>query len=97
MPPLRTGQPVLVQDLRKTEWLRGKCQGQLSDRSYAVEVEGQLLHQNRGFLKPSVREEKYCETERDGDLRGLEKGGGERRFIRSSGWSEISLMDKANQ
>ena len=34
--PLKVGDPVLVQDLRakKTEWMRGYCRGQLSDRSY---------------------------------------------------------------
>ena len=53
--PLRKGEPVLVQDLRarKTQWLRGRCEGQLSKRSYTVEVDGQLLHRNRQFLKPS--------------------------------------------
>ena len=49
------GDPVRVQDLRakKTEWMRGYCRGQLSDRSYMVEVNGQLLHRNRQFLKAS--------------------------------------------
>ena len=53
--PLRKGEPVLVQDLRarKTQWMRGKCEGQLSKNSYTVEVDGQLLHRNRQFVKPS--------------------------------------------
>ena len=40
--PLKVGDPVQVQDLRakKTEWMRGYCRGQLSDRSYMVEVNG---------------------------------------------------------
>ncbi|KAL5477674.1 hypothetical protein EMCRGX_G024499, partial [Ephydatia muelleri] len=54
--PLRKGEPVLVQDLRarKTQWMRGRCEGQLSKSSYTVEVDGQLLHRNRQFLKPSL-------------------------------------------
>ena len=54
---LNRGEPVLVQDLRakKTQWVRGRCWDQLTDRSYTVEVDGQLLHRNRHvqFLKPS--------------------------------------------
>ena len=52
---LNRGEPVLVQDLRakKTQWVRGRCWDQLTDRSYTVEVDGQLLHRNRQFLKPS--------------------------------------------
>ena len=51
---LRKEEPVLVQDLRarKTQWMRGRCEG-LSKNSYTVEVDGQLLHRNRQFLKPS--------------------------------------------
>ena len=54
--PLRKGEPVLVQDLRarKTQWMRGRCEGQLSKSSYTAEVDGQLLHRNRQFLKPSL-------------------------------------------
>ena len=46
--PLRKGEPVLVQDLRarKTQWMRGRCNGQLPKSSYTVEVDGQLLHRN---------------------------------------------------
>ena len=53
--PLRKGEPVLVQDLRarKTQWMRGKCEGQLSKNSYTVEVDGQLLYRNRQFVKHS--------------------------------------------
>jgi len=42
LPPLRVGQPVLVQDVlaRKTQWSRGFCVDQLSDRSYVVNVDG---------------------------------------------------------
>ena len=32
----------------------GRCEGQLSKSSYTVEVDGQLLHRNRQFLKPSL-------------------------------------------
>ena len=55
LPPLQVGEPVLVQDVkaRKTQWERGYCRDKLSSRSYVVEVEGQLLHRNRQFLKPS--------------------------------------------
>ncbi|KAL5510796.1 hypothetical protein EMCRGX_G006398 [Ephydatia muelleri] len=55
LPPLRIGQPVLVQDMlaQKTQWNRGRCVSQLSPRSYMVEVEGQLLRRNRGFLRPT--------------------------------------------
>ena len=54
--PLQVGKPVLVQDLRarKTKWLRGICENQVSDRSYLVRVEDRLLHRNRKFLKPSM-------------------------------------------
>ena len=53
--PIQVGQPVLVQDWlsRKTQWNRGKCMGQLSDRSYIVDVDGQILRRNRVFLRPS--------------------------------------------
>ena len=53
--PLSVGQPVLVQDAhaRKTEWRRELCQGQLSNRSYVVDVDGQPLHRNRQFIKPT--------------------------------------------
>ena len=56
LPPLRVGQPVLMQDLKakRTEWQRGVCQGKLSDRSYVVEVEGQLLHRYSRFLRNTV-------------------------------------------
>ena len=57
MRKLHRGEPVLVQDLRarKTQWVRGQCRDQLTDRSYMyiVDVDGQLLHHNRQFLKPS--------------------------------------------
>eukprot|EP00731_Ephydatia_muelleri_P025251 Em0017g334a len=54
--PLQVGKPVLVQDLRarKTTWVRGVCEKQLSDRSFLVRVEDRLLRRNRRFLKPSV-------------------------------------------
>ena len=38
---------------RKTQWNRGKCVDQLSDRSYIVDVDGQILRRNRVFLRPS--------------------------------------------
>ena len=55
LPPLQYGEPVLVQDLRasKTKWLRGRCVDQLTERSYTVDVDGQLVHRNRQFMKPS--------------------------------------------
>eukprot|EP00731_Ephydatia_muelleri_P018174 Em0011g214a len=55
LPPLQYGEPVLVQDLRasKTKWLRGRCVDQLTERSYTVDVDGQLVHRNRQFIKPS--------------------------------------------
>ena len=54
--PLRSGEPVLVQDLRarKTQWMRGHYVDQITDRSGIVEVDGQLLHRNRQFLKPTL-------------------------------------------
>eukprot|EP00731_Ephydatia_muelleri_P034422 Em0059g7a len=55
LPPLQYGEPVLVQDLRasKTKWLRGRCVDQLTERSYTVDVDGQLVHRNRQFIRPS--------------------------------------------
>ena len=55
LPLLRVGQPVLLQDVhvKKTEWRRGLCQGQMSNRSYVVEVDGQPMHCNMRFLKPN--------------------------------------------
>eukprot|EP00731_Ephydatia_muelleri_P010621 Em0005g1207a len=63
------GDPVQVQDLRakKTEWMRGYCRGQLSDRSYMVEVNGQLLHRNRQFLKASKNHPLELELEAEWD------------------------------
>ena len=34
-------------------WKRGTCVGQLSDRSYIVDIDGQLVRRNRRFLKQS--------------------------------------------
>ena len=54
--PLWVGQPVLVQDWlsNKTQWTRGRCVGQLPDRSYIVEVDGQILRRrNRVLLRPT--------------------------------------------
>ena len=55
LPPLQYRELVLVQDLRasKTEGLRGRCVDQLTERSYTVDVDGQLVHRNRQFIKPS--------------------------------------------
>eukprot|EP00731_Ephydatia_muelleri_P024692 Em0016g963a len=55
LPPLETGKPILAQDMRafKTQWKRGTCVSQLSDRSYIVDIEGQLVRRNRRFLKQS--------------------------------------------
>ena len=55
LPPLRVGEPVLIQDVlaSKTQWSRGQCRGKLSDRSYLVEVDGRLLRRNRQLLRPS--------------------------------------------
>eukprot|EP00731_Ephydatia_muelleri_P000916 Em0001g916a len=55
LPPLVTGKPILAQDMRafKTQWKRGTCVSQLSDRSYIVDIEGQLVRRNRRFLKQS--------------------------------------------
>ena len=58
LPPLRVGQPVLVQDVlaRKTQWSRGYCVDQLSDRSYVVNVDGRFLRRNRQLLRPTVNQ-----------------------------------------
>ena len=52
-PPLQVGQPILVQDMlaKKTQWNRGMCVDKLSDKSYVVDVDGQVLRRNRRFLK----------------------------------------------
>ena len=86
LPPLRVGQPVLVQDVhaKKTEWRRGLCQGQLSNRSYVVDVDGQPLHRNRRFLKPTTvgptqqeenvrQEENVQQEENEGEVKTPEK------------------------
>lgn len=61
LPPLQYGEPVLVQDLRasKTKWLRGQCMDQLTEHSNTVHVEGQLLHRNKKFMKPSSHVPEY--------------------------------------
>ena len=53
--PIQVGQPVLVQDWlsKKTQRNRGGCVDQLSDRSYIVDMDGDILRRNRVFLKPS--------------------------------------------
>eukprot|EP00731_Ephydatia_muelleri_P038192 Em0676g1a len=53
--PIQVGQPVLVQDWlsRKTQWKRGRWVDQLSDRSYIVDMDDQILRRNRVFLRPS--------------------------------------------
>ena len=58
LPLLRLGEPVLVQDVRakKTQWSSGRCLDQLSDRSYIVDVDGEILRRNRRFLKPSCHQ-----------------------------------------
>ena len=39
--------------LRKSQWNRGTCVDQLSDRSYMVVVDDQIFRRNRVFLRPS--------------------------------------------
>ena len=48
--PIQVGQPVLVLS-RKTQWNRGKFMAQLSDRSYIMDMDGQILRRNRMFLR----------------------------------------------
>ena len=38
----------------KTQWDRGTCVGRLSNRSYIVDIDDQLVRRNHRFLKPSV-------------------------------------------
>ena len=47
---------MLAQDMRafKTQWDRGTCVGHLSNQSYIVDIDDQLVRRNRRFLKPSV-------------------------------------------
>ena len=54
LPLQGVGQPALVQDMwgKKMEWNCGMCLDMLFDRSYVLEVEGQL-RRNRKLLKPS--------------------------------------------
>ena len=54
LPPLQLGKPVLDVRAKKTQWSRGRCLDQLSDRSYIVDVDGEILRRNRRFLKPSA-------------------------------------------
>ena len=55
LPSLETGKPILAQDMRafKTQWKRGTCVGKFSDRSYIVDIEGQLVSRNQQLLKQS--------------------------------------------
>ena len=45
LPSLAIGQPVLAQDMWafKTQWDRGTCVGRLSNRSYIVDIDDQLV------------------------------------------------------
>ena len=45
LPPLETGKLILAQDMHafKMQWKQGTYVGQLSDRSYIVDIEGQLV------------------------------------------------------
>eukprot|EP00731_Ephydatia_muelleri_P039114 Em1118g1a len=64
LPSLAIGQPMLAQDMRafKTQWDRGTCVGRLSNRSYIVDIDDQLVRRNRKFLKPSVNKRQYLFT-----------------------------------
>ena len=58
LPELEVGQEVRVAPLQKNEtWKQGTCLEKLSDRSYLVKPEGngQVVRQNREFLKPSEK------------------------------------------
>ena len=58
LPELEVGQEVRVAPLQKNDtWKRGTCPEKLSDRSYLVKPEGngQVVHRNREFLKPSEK------------------------------------------
>ena len=55
LPSLVIRQPVLAQDMRayKTQWDRGTCVGWLSNQSYVVDIDDQLVRRNCRFLKPT--------------------------------------------
>jgi len=52
--PIQKGTPVFVQSLKKyqqVKWSPGTIVDKCSDRSYVVDVEGQLLRRNRRYLR----------------------------------------------
>ena len=78
LPPLRVGQPVLVQDVlaRKAQWSRGYCVDQLSDRSYVVNVDGQFLRRNRQLLRPTVNQpDELLDSDEWGEYEDIETRG----------------------
>ena len=52
LPELDIGEEVRVSDKRRKTWQKGKCLEQLSDRSYLVQSDGEIVRRNREDIKP---------------------------------------------
>ena len=52
LPELYIGEEVRVSDKKRKTWQPGKCLEQLSDRSYLVQSDGDVIRRNREDIKP---------------------------------------------
>ena len=52
LPDLYIGEEVRVSDKKRKTWQPGKCLEQLSDRSYLVQSDGEVIRRNREDIKP---------------------------------------------
>ena len=52
VPELQIGEEVRVSDKRRKTWQPGKCLEQLSDRSFIVQSDGEIVRRNREDIKP---------------------------------------------
>ena len=92
--------------LRKSQWNRGMCVDQLSDRSYMVVVDDQIFRRNRVFLRPSSIHQPDVDAEdRMSDQRPTKgatcpKGGVVSQcwfrtgFLRKSQWNRGTCVDQ---
>ena len=52
LPELNIGEEARVSDKKRKTWQPGKCLEQLSDRSYLVQSDCEVMHRNREDIKP---------------------------------------------
>lgn len=111
LPPLRQGQPVLVRDWQshRRQWKDSVVEKQLSDRSYAVLVDDNLMRRNRrdirphpdspqhpalNNLRPSLTQDVEQPTPDDVNIETVPDGGLHRTGAESAGSPRRSTRDR---